>query len=159
MGEIRHNQTPSNYNRELDIKDHLHLPGGPFGIDISKHDEMKHFVEVDDHSEHIAESKNHDDSGQYDCYTLISPLSGCCLLVHAASSLHGLVQQGVEDRENYEGDEDHHQKVGNEDIVSDIVCVVPEISGAHRDVDRLPGHDDRVLLEADVEGRHWDCYC
>ena len=125
-------------------------------IDISKHDQVEHFVQVDDHSEDIAEGEHHHDTGQYDGNALISPLSGGCLLVHAACPLDGLVQHSVEDREDDEGNEGHHHKVGHKDVVSDVVRVVPERGGADRHVGGLPGHDDPVLLETDVERRHWD---
>ena len=120
---------------------------------------MEHFVQVDDHSEDIAEGEHDHDSGQYDGNALISPLSGGCLLVHAACSLDSLVQHSVEDREYYEGNEDHHHKVGNKDVVSDVVWIVPERGGTDGDVGRLAGHDDQVLLEADVERRDWNRYC
>ena len=74
-----------------------HLPGWPFFSDISKHDQVEHFVQVDDHPEDIAECEHDHDSGQYDGNALISPLSGGCLLVHAACSLDSLVQHSVED--------------------------------------------------------------
>ena len=127
-------------------------------IDISKHDKVEHFVQVDDHSEDIAEGENHNDSSQYDSNALISSLPGGCLLIHAACSLHRLVEHSVEDREDDEGNEDHHHKVGDQNVISDVVRVVPERGGAHGDVDRLPGHDDPVLLEADVQWRYRDRY-
>ena len=36
---------------------------------------------------------------------------------------------------------------------------VPERGGADGDVDLLPGHDDLVLLQADVEWRHGNDQC
>ena len=127
-------------------------------INISKHDQVEHFVQVDDHSEDIAEGENHNDSSQDDGDALISSLSGGRLLVDAACSLHRLVEHCVEDREDDEGNEDHHHKVGDQDVITDVVRVVPERGGAHGDVDRLPGHDDPVLLEADVQWSNRDRY-
>ena len=90
---------------------------------------MEHFVQVDDHPEDIAEGEHHNDGGQYDGNALVSPLPGGCPLVHAACPLHCLVQHRVEDREYDEGDEDHHHEVGHQDVVSDVVIVVPGQGG------------------------------
>ena len=65
-----------------------------------------------------------------------------------------LVEQSVEDWHDEEGEEGHHNEVGQEDVVPDVVGVVPQVGGADGERHLLAGGVGPGGDHAGTDGHH-----
>ena len=101
----------------------------------------KHYlIQVDDDPEDVTESEHHDNADEDEgnaFIPVISPDASPGLDVPAPPD--GLVEQSVEDWQDEERAQGHHQEVSQEDVVTDVVGVLSQLGGADSESRLLVG--------------------
>ena len=86
---------------------------------------MEHLVHIHHHPEDVADDEDNHNPHQNHGDTVVPPLPFGGLLVQTADVADGCVDEEVGDCENKDGDESHDDKVGDENVDTDVVGIVP----------------------------------
>lgn len=94
---------------------------------------MKHFVEIDDDPEHVADHKDNDNTHEDHGNALVTLVAGVGPLVVGAGGGDGPVEQSVGHGEDEEGEKCHDNEVCQENVALDIERVVSHLCCTNAD--------------------------
>ena len=98
-----------------------------------------YLIKINDNSEHVTECEDEHDPHQDHGDALVPLLAVGGPLVGGRGVGYSFVEHAIDDGEDKEGKEGHDYEVGQEDVVADIVGIVPELRGADAEVLVLHG--------------------
>ena len=100
---------------------------------------VMYLIKINDNSEHVTECEGEHDPHQDHGDALVPLLAVGGPLVGGRGVGDSFVEHAVDDGEDEEGEEGHDYEVGQEDVVADVVGIVPELRGADAEVPVLHG--------------------